>query len=128
MSKETDNRNTTITTSNLINDYFTSYYQRISKEVDNDIENFIVRVVQTEVDNNHNTVDNITYKVNAKMIYKAIRKSIKRKPFIQGADPSNYHFFEHVSCPTCFVRFNLSLCHPNYCPECGQALDWSKNE
>lgn len=121
---EIDGHNSTTAISNLTNDYFTSYYQRISMEVDNKIKEFLIREVQTQVDDNRNTVDNITYKVNIKMIFAAIGKQRKKKPIVQHNNAMKYLGIETINCPTCFSIISKGV-YPRYCPDCGQALDWS---
>lgn len=58
------------------------------------------------------------------VIHKAIEKQIPKKPNgkqIIGASITGYKY-KGGQCPKCLS----SVCH-NYCPSCGQALDWSEN-
>lgn len=51
----------------------------------------------------------------ARMAIKAIEKQIPKKPVIE-----EYFYGEIRDCPSCGIE--LKPC--NYCPKCGQAIDW----
>lgn len=56
--------------------------------------------------------------LNEKAITQAILKSQKRKPY--------YDRELYINCPACsgVLMEKIHRYKPNYCPDCGQALDW----
>ena len=48
----------------------------------------------------------------------AIEKQIPKKPDLDGG----------VYCPCCLHEFKENYDTTNYCPNCGQAIDWSDTE
>lgn len=61
------------------------------------------------------------------VIYKALEKQIPKKPIgkeVIGVSTTGYKY--KGQCPKC-VSTVLQY-KDNYCPNCGQALDWSKVE
>lgn len=54
----------------------------------------------------------------------AIEKQIPKKPFKEVIVKKN----TRMVCPVCFVNLHYLVEQQNYCPDCGQALDWSDSE
>lgn len=60
----------------------------------------------------------------------ALEKQIPKKPYIQQDDRSN----DCMECPSCdsFIGYEYDCRDEhyqiNYCPNCGQAIDWSEEE
>lgn len=53
------------------------------------------------------------------------------KELVEKATPKNVEKQEHlydVCCPTCGKMFEIDDDTYTYCPDCGQALDWSEEE
>lgn len=66
--------------------------------------------------------------VDSKIIEKLIiEKQIPKKPIFQG---DGYYDGELVYdtwfCPNCDTAYEVDVDEYNYCPHCGQALDWSE--
>ena len=53
-----------------------------------------------------------------KMAIEALEKQIPKKPDLDGG----------VYCPCCLHEFKENYDETRYCPNCGQALDWSDTE
>lgn len=51
----------------------------------------------------------------------ALEKQIPKKPFKEVIAKKN----TRMVCPVCFVSLHYLVEQQNYCPDCGQALDWS---
>ncbi len=46
-----------------------------------------------------------------------------------GYDDNGEMIYDTAFCPNCEKEFEVYYCeHGNYCPNCGQALDWSDKE
>ena len=54
----------------------------------------------------------------------ALKKQTPQKPNRHGFDPNALISSVSYTCPAC----NRHLGDYNYCPDCGQALDWSDTE
>ena len=58
---------------------------------------------------------------------KALKKQIPKKPIYQG---DGYYDGELVYdtwfCPNCDAGYEVGTDEYNYCPNCGQAIDWSE--
>ena len=50
---------------------------------------------------------------------------MKSKPQMVIVAPDDDNFPDHFECPRCSIRMNL-FSHPNYCSNCGQALEWKE--
>lgn len=73
----------------------------------------------------HLSREHICNEVARQTAIKALKKQIPKKPIgkqIIGASITGYKY-KSGQCPECLS----TVCH-NYCPNCGQALDWSENE
>ena len=53
-----------------------------------------------------------------------LEKQIPKKPNMIGFEPNKLISSVHYSCPIC----DRLLSRYKYCPDCGQALDWSDTE
>lgn len=58
----------------------------------------------------------------------ALRRIVPQKPIDKSQNPTDWHI---MACPTCRRTFWNSgeFVHyqPHYCENCGQAIDWSKD-
>lgn len=45
-----------------------------------------------------------------------------------GYDDDGNLIYDTAYCPYCRHEFEIDYDTPNFCPECGQALDWSENQ
>ena len=70
------------------------------------------------------------YKNGLRMAISALEKQIPKKPYIQQDDRNN----DCLECPSCdsFIGYEYDCRDEhyqiNYCPCCGQAIDWSEEE
>ena len=93
-----------------------STIHKISIKVQKDIDNVIVGEI------NRIAIENGLHEVvtlNKKGIAKILRKAQKQKIY--------YDRECYACCPECGNSYNLnkiSFLKPEYCPDCGQALDW----
>lgn len=63
------------------------------------------------------------------MVEGAVGKQIPRKPDYEGDgyDEDGYLIYDTWICPNCGKHYEVDYDDYNFCPECGQALDWSDN-
>ncbi len=59
----------------------------------------------------------------------ALKKQVAKIPEYEGDgyDDDGNLIYDTAYCPYCRHEFNVDYDTPNFCPECGQALDWSDN-
>lgn len=57
----------------------------------------------------------------------AVKKQIPKKPDLigDGYDDNGYLIYDTWICPCCETDYELDYDDYKFCPECGQALDWS---
>ena len=66
---------------------------------------------------------------NMEMIVQALDKQIPKKPTYEGDGYSNKHLvYDTWICPCCETRYEVDYDDYDYCPNCGQKLDWSDKE
>lgn len=58
----------------------------------------------------------------------AVKKQIPKKPDLigDGYDDNGYLIYDTWICPCCETDYELDYDDYKFCPECGQALDWSE--
>lgn len=58
---------------------------------------------------------------------KAIEKQIPKKPNYEGDgyDENGNLIYDTWICPNCGKHYEVDYDNYDFCPECGQALDWS---
>lgn len=81
-----------------------------------------------------NIIEDITWQDNGRhdekivpareIAISALEKQIPKKPFKEVIVKKN----TRMVCPVCFVNLHYLVEQQNYCPDCGQALDWSDTE
>lgn len=61
------------------------------------------------------------------MAVEALEKQIPKKPNIygDGYDDDGNLIYDTYDCPNCQKSFEMEYEEYDYCPNCGQALDWS---
>ena len=61
------------------------------------------------------------------IVQKATEKQIPKKPDYEGDgfDEDGYLIYDTWICPNCGKHYEVDYDDYNFCPECGQALDWS---
>lgn len=64
------------------------------------------------------------------MAIKALEKQIPKKPDIEGDgnDPDGNLVYDTWICPTCGVSYEIDYDKYDYCPSCGQKIDWEAVE
>ena len=71
------------------------------------------------------------YKNSLRMAINALEKQIPKKPYIQQVEIEDYDR-DCMECPSCdsFLGYETDCkeehYQDNYCPNCGQKLDWSE--
>ena len=66
--------------------------------------------------------------LNEKAVANALRKQIPQKPGFEGDgyDDSGNLIYDTWICPNCGDRYELDYEIHQYCPVCGQSIDWGK--
>lgn len=61
------------------------------------------------------------------MAIKALEKQIPKKPTYEGDGyaPDGSFVWDEWICPCCETRYEVDYEEYDYCPHCGQKLDWS---
>ena len=82
--------------------------------------------MQIEDSNNDCKFTEEDYKANT-MAIQALEKQIPKKPDIEGDgyDSARYLVYDTWICPTCGISYEIDYDEYDYCPACGQAIDWS---
>ena len=64
---------------------------------------------------------------NMEMIVQALEKQIPKKPTYEGDGyaPDGTFVWDEWICPCCGSRYEVDYDDYDYCPNCGQKLDWS---
>lgn len=63
----------------------------------------------------------------ASMAIKALEKQIPKKPDIWGDGYADGQLvYDSYDCPNCGKTYELDYDDYDYCPKCGQKLDWSE--
>ena len=60
----------------------------------------------------------------------ALEKQIPKKPAYDGDGyaPDGTFVWDEWLCPCCGTRYEVDYDEYDFCPNCGQAIDWSENE
>lgn len=68
-------------------------------------------------------------KIDTVWLSKAI-ETIQKNPNIEGDgyDPDGNLVYDTWICPNCEKHYELDYDEYDYCPNCGQAIDWSEEE
>lgn len=68
--------------------------------------------------------------LNKKNVADALRKQIPQKPDYEGDgyDDVGNLIYDTWICPNCGDRYEVDYEIHQYCPMCGQRIDWSKGE
>ena len=66
------------------------------------------------------------YKQALELGVKALEKQIPKKPVYEGDGYSDGHLvYDTWICPLCEKRYEVDYDDYDYCPDCGQKIDWS---
>lgn len=61
------------------------------------------------------------------MAIKALEKQIPKKPYLEGDGYADGHLvYDTWICPCCSKSYEVDYDDYDYCPNCGQKLDWSE--
>lgn len=73
---------------------------------------------------------NISSRYALRIAQACVNKQIPKKPDIQGDgyDPDGNLVYDTWICPACGVSYEIDYDEYDYCPSCGQAIDWSDEE
>lgn len=59
---------------------------------------------------------------------KALEKQIPKKPDVEGDGYADGHLvYDTWICPNCEEHYEIDYDNYDYCPKCGQKLDWSSS-
>lgn len=65
-------------------------------------------------------------KLYAELAIDALEKQIPKKPALEGDGYADGHLvYDTWICPKCEERYEVDYDEYDYCPKCGQAIDWS---
>ena len=77
--------------------------------------------------------ENILYKMGDKeisaieMAMEALEKQIPKKPYLEGDGYADgYLVYDTWICPHCEKHYEVDYDDYDYCPNCGQKIDWSE--
>ena len=63
------------------------------------------------------------------MAEKALEKQISKKPYLEGDGYADgYLVYDTWICPHCEKHYEVDYDDYDYCPNCGQAIDWSEED
>ena len=66
------------------------------------------------------------YKQALELGVKALEKQIPKKPVYEGDGYADGHLvYDTWICPLCEKRYEVDYDDYDYCPDCGQKIDWS---
>jgi hypothetical protein len=85
--------------------------------------------MQIENENNDCKFTEDDYKAN-EMAIRALEKQIPKKPTYEGDgySPDGTLIYDTWICSCCDKRYEVDYDDYDYCPNCGQKLDWSDEE
>ena len=56
-----------------------------------------------------------------------VKKEIPKKPFFESDGCADgYPVYDTLICPRCGHNYETEFDHYNYCPHCGQRIDWEE--
>ena len=69
------------------------------------------------------------YKQALEIAINALEKQIPKKPNLEGDGYADGHLvYDTWICPCCEKYYEVDYDDYDYCPNCGQAIDWSDEE
>ena len=73
------------------------------------------------------TIADVDNKELSEMIDEAVERQIPKKPIYQADGYSDGELvYDTWLCPNCDTAYEVDIDEYNYCPNCGQAIDWSE--
>ena len=70
--------------------------------------------------------DNSPLTIALDMAIKAMEKQIPKKPDLEGDGYADGHLvYDTWICPRCGVKYEVDYEEYDWCPDCGQRIDWS---
>lgn len=108
-------------------DYMASVIEKIIVERNEKVDNAILGEIQ-QIAIEEGIETKIT--LNKKAVVDALRKQIPEKPHFEGDgyDDSGNLIYDTWICPNCEDRYEVDYEIHQYCPMCGQRIDWSEGE
>lgn len=63
-------------------------------------------------------------------VRKAVSKQIPKKPTYEGDGYDRHRelIYDTWICPNCEAAYEVDYDHYDYCPKCGQRIDWTEEE
>lgn len=106
-----------------IHSVFQEFCIKRNREIDNAV---LGEIKQIAIENGIKT----EYILHEKAIIRALKKQIPQKPDLEGDgyDDNGELIYDTGYCPNCRHLFEVDYDSPDYCPVCGQKLDWSDCE
>lgn len=108
-------------------DYMASVIEKIIVERNEKMDNIILgEIQQIAIENGIET----KIILNKKNVHDALRKQIPQKPHYEGDgyDDSGNIIYDTWICPNCEDRYEVDYEIHQYCPMCGQRIDWSEGD
>ena len=63
------------------------------------------------------------------LIKAIVKKEIPKKPYFESDGYADgYPVYDTWACPRCGEHYEVECDHYDYCPKCGQRIDWSEKE
>ena len=108
-------------------DYIGSIIEKIIIERNETVDNAILGEIQ-QIAVEEGIETKIT--LNKKAVADALRKQIPEKPNFEGDgyDDSGNLIYDTWICPNCEDRYEVDYEIHQYCPMCGQRIDWTDTE
>ena len=108
-------------------DYMANVIEKIIVERNEKVDNAILGEIQ-QIAIEEGIETRIT--LNKKAVVDALRKQIPEKPHFEGDgyDDSGNLIYDTWICPNCEDRYEVDYEIHQYCPMCGQRIDWSEGE
>lgn len=106
-------------------DYMVSIIEKIVVERNKKVDSAILgEIQQIAVENGIET----KIVLNEKNVADALKKQIPTKPHFEGDgyDDSGNIIYDTWICPNCGDRYEVDYEIHQYCPMCGQRIDWSE--
>lgn len=93
------------------------------KEVERLIQSWLISINYEEKE----IQDTIEAAIDFERAIKALKKQVPKQPHYEGDEypPDDTFVWDEWLCPNCSSRYEVDYDDYNYCPNCGQRIDWS---
>ena len=88
------------------------------------IKNALVNVIV--IANHSDYYENVRDEEDIDLIEEIVKKEIPKKPYFESDGYADgYPVYDTWICPRCGEHYEIECDHYDYCPHCGQRIDWS---